>query len=214
MSGEVTAILAVRQRGRDRADVYLDGAYALTLTVALAMELRVGQQLSEQEVSALRARDAGEAAYEAALRYLSYRPRSERELERYLQSKGVEPATAAGVMERLRHLGLADDRQFAEFWVENREAFRPRGQWALRQELGQKGVRQEVIAQAVAQVDDEQNAMQVAERSAPRYARLDGETFLRRMMGLMMRRGFGYAVARRAVERAWQQTHPTATDGE
>ncbi len=214
MTGEITAIVAVRRRGRDRADVYLDGAPALSLAIALVIELRVGQELTEPEVRALQARDVAEAAYEAALHYLAYRPRSEQELERYLQGKGVEPGVIPQVMERLRRLGLADDQQFAEFWVENREAFRPRGQWALRQELGQKGVRAEVIAQAVAEVDDAQNAQQVAERMASRYAHLDQDTFRRRMIAVLLRRGFGYGVARGAVERAWQQLNPAAEDGE
>jgi regulatory protein len=217
MDGVVTSVAESAGRGhasRDRADVYLDGAYAFSVQIVLAAELRVGQQLSASDVRALQARDATEMAYEATLRYLTYRPRSEQELERYLARKGVEHDVARAVIERLRRAGLADDRQFAEFWVQNREQFRPRGQWALRQELGQKGVRGDVAAQAVAEVDDERNALQVAERAASRYARVDRETFARRMMGMLLRRGFGYATARRAAEHAWGLLNPSEGDGE
>ncbi len=201
---QVTAIKA-QQRRRDRANVYLDGEYAFSLQKVLAAQLALGQTLTPQEIATLQAQDVAERAYERTLRYLAYRPRSVQEVQRYLERKEVEPDVIAQVIRRLQRVRLLDDAAFAEFWVENRETFRPRGAWALRGELRQKGVSSEVIDAAISDLDEEESAMRAGEQAARRYARLDRETYFRRMMGFLQRRGFGYGVSRQVVEHYWGQ---------
>ncbi|MGI5916111.1 MAG: RecX family transcriptional regulator [Anaerolineae bacterium] len=204
MAGKITA-LRVQKKRRNRVNVYVDGEFAFGLQDVLAAKLSVGQELGDDEIEALKRQDSVESAYEKALYYLSYRPRSEQEIERYLQGKGLDEEATATVLDRLRHARLVGDAEFAEFWVENRETFRPRGPWALRAELRQKGVADEIIDQALEAVDEEKSAMEAAERVVHRFARLDADTFWRRLMGYLQRRGFGYGVSRRVVDEMWKQ---------
>ncbi len=201
---EVTAIKAQRRR-KDRANVYLDGEYAFSLQKMLAAQLVVGQQLSSQEREALEAQDVVERAHERALHYLTYRPRSAQEVQRYLERKQVPPEVISQVVERLKRARLLDDAAFAEFWIENRETFRPRGAWALSSELRQKGVAPDVIQAALADLDEEDSAHRAGEQALRRYARLDHDTFFRRMMGYLQRRGFGYGISRRVAEHCWDE---------
>jgi regulatory protein len=213
MVPQVTAIRA-QQRRRDRANIFLDGEYAFSLQKVLAAELTQGQELTPPAIAELQARDATERAYERALRYLAYRPRSEQEVRRYLTDKSVEPDAAEQVIRRLRRVRLIDDEAFAEFWVENREAFRPRGAWALRSELRQKGVSSHVIESALDDLDEHDSAMRAAEQALRRYARLDRDTFFRRMMGYLQRRGFAYGVSRQVTEHCWAQAEQSQGDPE
>lgn len=208
---QVTAIKAQRRR-RDRANIYLDGEYAFSLQKIVAAQLTLGQNVSAQEIAKLQAQDVAERAYERTLRYLTYRPRSVQEVERYLEGKKVEPDVIAQVIQRLRRAHLLDDAAFAEFWVENREAFRPRSAWALRGELRQKGIAAEVIEDAIGDLDEEASALRAGEQAVRRYARLDRDTFFRRMMGYLQRRGFGYGVSRQVVEHYWDQLQAEAPD--
>ena len=167
--------------------------------------VRIGQELTDQEIEVLRRRDASERAYENALRYLSYRPRSEYEMQRYLQRRGADDGTTKEVIDRLRRARLVNDVEFARFWLENREAYRPRGRWALRAELRQKGVANEIIDLVLRDLDEETSAMKAAERRAQRLARLDEQTFRRRLLGFLRRRGFDYEISRRTANRLWHQ---------
>ncbi len=204
MSGKVTA-LKRQQKRRDRVNVFLDGEYSFGLQSALAAKLSIGQELSDQEIDALRRQDGAERAYARALHYLSFRPRSEREMQRHLQKKELDSETIETVLSRLRRAGLVDDLEFARYWVENRETFRPRGHWGLRAELRQKGVAAEIIDLALQDVDEETSAMRVAKRRVRRLAHLDERTFRRRLLGLLQRRGFGYEVSRRVTDCLWHQ---------
>ena len=64
--------------------------------------------------------DSPEQALQLALRYLSYRPRSELEVRNYLRQKGCEPQVSAAVIAKLRSLNYLDDLSFAQIWVRSR----------------------------------------------------------------------------------------------
>ncbi|MHB0856624.1 MAG: RecX family transcriptional regulator [Anaerolineae bacterium] len=198
--------LRVQQRRRGRINVFLDGEYAFSLQEILGVTLHVGQELDAQQVASLLQRDADEQAYERALNYLSYRPRSEMEIRRYLARKTVAEESAEKVIGRLRRAGLLNDSEFARFWVESRENSRPRGVWGLRTELRGKGVSDEVIEHATCDVDEEVGALAAASRYARRLERLDAETFRRRLFAFLQRQGFGYQVCKETTDRLWRES--------
>ena len=112
------------------------------------------------------------------------------------------------VLQRLVEGAYLDDEAFAAWWVRNRQRNRPRGRWALRQELLQRGVGSEAVAAALVGVDDEQAARDLARRRAERYRGLDRDGLRHKLGGYLRRRGFGYDVVRTALEEAWHVLHP------
>ena len=77
---------------------------------------------------------------EAALHFLEARQRSVAEVRRRLGSVGYREQLVGAAIERLTELGMLDDAAFATLWIESRDRARPRGERALRAELGQRGV--------------------------------------------------------------------------
>lgn len=204
MAGTITALKA-QKKNPERVNVYLDGRYAFSLAAIEAARLRRGQVLSDEDIEGLKERDSFEKAHDRALRFLSYRPRSEAEVRRYLQGKAVSPAIEEEVIERLTRAKLLDDLAFARYWVENRESFKPRGLRMLRYELYQKGLSEDTIAQALTDLDEEESACQVALQRGRRLAHLDQVSFHKKLGAYLLRRGFPYEVVNLAVERAWQE---------
>lgn len=203
---KITA-LKVQARNKSRVNVYLDGEFALGLVKIEAAWLKVGQSLSDADVEKLKRADADEAAYERALEFLSYRPRSEAEIRRHLKKKEMPESRMDAVVARLRRAGLVDDSSFAEQWVENRAAFRPKAKRALKAELRAKGVGANEIEAALEGVDESAAARQLAESRAPRLIRqkLSKLEFKRKLGEYLARRGFDYETISEAVERAWRE---------
>ena len=195
-----------------RLQVVLDDDSVLELAGILAIGLASGQELSVQDQDVLRQRDRVEVAYERALNYLSFRPRSETEISRYLVDKEVDQQVSKEVLARLLRVGLLDDQAFARYWVENREAFHPRGKWALRAELRRAGVATEVIDNVISTVDEEAGAHRAAQRKAYQMRSCDDREFRRRLLSFLQRRGYSYEVADRVVRCLRQQV--TADDQE
>jgi regulatory protein len=209
MSGRITAI-RVQKRNKDRANVYLDGEYAFGLELIEAAKLSRGQVLQDEEIAALKVIDEIGRAREAALTFLAHRPRSKREVVQRLRKHGYPDPAIEAAMERLERAGFVDDGAFAEFWVRNREQFRPRGRYALRQELRQKGVESAVIEAALQDLDESDSAYRAAMQRAPRWASLDEATAYRKCSGFLQRRGFGYEV----IREAWARIQAERTTGD
>ena len=201
MAGMITA-LKFQQGNQERVSVYLDGEYAFGLEAVQAARLRKGQMLSDAEISALKAQDERNRAFERAVRFLSYRPRSRREVERHLQSKAVAEDVVGDVLARLEQAKYLDDEAFASFWVENREQFRPRSQNALRYELRQKGVGEEVIARVLGDLDEEAAAWQAIQGRLRRWEGLPPDEFRRKAVDYLRRRGFDYDTITETLRKA------------
>jgi regulatory protein len=192
MAGTITA-LQFQKRNRDRVNVYVDGRFAFGLAAIVAAQLKVGQKLGDGDIARLGGRDEVEKAYERALNFLSYRPRSEFEVRRNLRKKGLEEETIEAAVGRLLRVGLLDDAEFARYWVENRRQFNPRGGRALRHELRQRGVPEAIIEEAVTDLDEESAARTAAQSAPHRYEHLPPRDYRRRMGAYLARRGFSYA---------------------
>lgn len=205
MAGKITA-LEYQKKNPNRVSVYLDGRFAFGLPTIVAARLMRGQTLSDAEVVALQGEGAVEEAYNRALHYLSFRPRSRAEIEDYLQKRGIDEDQIEGIAERLERAGLLDDEVFAHYWVENRERFRPRGLRALRYELRAKGIRDDIIERALASVDVSDSAYRSAGKKARQLRDQDRQTFYRKLVEYLARRGFDYEVARETAERLWTET--------
>jgi regulatory protein len=216
-SGTITAIERQRKRP-DRVNVYLDGAFGFAVAeeVALLAGLKRGQILAAADVAALLDRETDRRAYETALNFLSYRPRSESEVRRALADKDHPPERIEAVLKRLRDARLVDDAAFARYWVENRDAFSPRGERALRAELRQKGVSDEVVAEVlidsaeVAESREESRAVEAGRKKARQLRGLERQVFRQRLGGFLARRGFGYDEIREASDALWAEFGPDA----
>jgi regulatory protein len=167
--------------------------------------LKVGLELSGERLDELTNALRVNRCLNAAYRYLGYRPRSEAELRERLGRRGFPREYIDAVIDKLREQGLLDDLAFAQFWVENRAAFRPRSRGLTRSELRKKGVAEEAIRQAVGEMDETEAAYRAALGRARRLSRLEYPEFRQRLGEFLRRRGFTYETINRAVKRAWEE---------
>ena len=187
----VITALEAHRRQKERVRLFLDDEFAFDLPLMEAARLRHGQCLTAADVTALNERQAVADAFDRAVRFLSYRPRSTEEVRRYLVKKAVPEAYAELAIEQLRQHDYLDDAAFACFWIDNRDRFKPMSPRALRYELRQKGVDNAIIDAALADIDADALAYQAAQSRLNRYRGSSRQVFRHKLSGLLRRRGFG-----------------------
>lgn len=200
MSGVITR-LETQKRNKQRVNVYIDDAYVFSLTMEEAAKLHRGQTLTDAEIAALNSVDEVQRAVDAGAHFLASRPRSVREVRRRLYEKEVAEPVIDAAIDRLTTLGYLDDLAFANFWVKERMTFKPTSPRALRYELKQKGVPDDIIAEALAELDAEEAAYRAAETAAKRLRGYTRRDFHDKLLAVLARRGFGYSVARSVIQR-------------
>lgn len=215
MTKVITAITA-QKRNTQRLNISLDGEYAFSLDRLTAAWLKVGRKLSPEEIVSLQEKDEQEVAFNRALRYLSYRARSEAEMRKYLSDKGFSENVSQTVIDRLKDERLINDPRFAQDWIDNRVSFRPRSQTQLRFELRNKGLSEDLIEDALqeADLDDIELACVAGKKLVGRYARLDWPDFRQKLGAALARRGFSYETVRSVTRQLWDecQTQTPARD--
>jgi regulatory protein len=207
MNHKITS-LSLQKRNHQRVNVYLDGEFAFGLARIVAAWLKEGQEISDEKIEQLQAEDAREVAYQRAINYLKYRPRSEAELCQDLKKHNVSAEIISSTLERLRLGGLVNDEHFAHLWVENRSELHPRSRLAIAYELKKRGIDRQVIEQSLEPLDDEELAYQAGLKQARKFDRLEWLEFRKKLYGYLARRGFNYEACEAAVKRIWAEIHP------
>jgi regulatory protein len=141
-----------------------------------------------------------EQARNLCLRLLTARARTRAELEGQLAKRGYPDEVSQRVLDRLAQVGLVNDEDFAEQWIRSRRANAGKGKRALASELRNKGVANDVITAALADIDagaERQRAEQLV-RDRLRREKLaddDDSKIARRLVGMLARRGYSQSMA-------------------
>ncbi|WP_031080770.1 recombination regulator RecX [Streptomyces sp. NRRL WC-3549] len=149
--------------------------------------------------------DQAERARNICLRLLTGTPRTRKQLADALRKRDVPDEAAQEVLSRFEDVGLIDDAAFADAWVESRHRGRGLARRALVRELHTKGVDPALIDEAVGQLDSEQEeetARALVDRKLRSTRGLDRDKRLRRLAGMLARKGYGEGMALRVVRQA------------
>jgi regulatory protein len=139
-----------------------------------------------------------EQARALCLRLLTARSRTRAELSGQLSKRGYPDDVRERVLDRLAAVGLVDDAEFAEQWVESRRAKAGKSRRALAAELHTKGVDNDVISAALGGIDadaERERAQQLVQAKLRRDTLSDEARVSRRLVGMLARRGYNQNLA-------------------
>jgi len=150
--------------------------------------------------------DPAERAREIALRLLTHSPRSCAQLREKLIARDVEPTVAEALIERYVEVGLLDDAALAAQIARTRHAERGLAPRAIRQELQRKGFEPADIEAALEPIPQaiDDRARELARKRWDALAHVAPEARVRRVVGMLARRGYSPSSAF-AVVKDWQR---------
>lgn len=115
---------------------------------------------------------------------------------------------AQRLLDRFEEVGLVDDEAFARAWVQSRQPGKGLARRALAQELRRKGVDDETAGTALDEIDpdDEVEAARgLVRRKLRTVGRLERDVALRRLTGMLARKGYPAGVCYRVVREELEQ---------
>jgi regulatory protein len=187
--------------------VHLDGTFAFgcNLNVIARFRLREGLELSQGEIEQIQRGEIRQECFDAATRYLSSRLHSRCELKRKLMRKEIGESIIDGVLDDLTRMNYLDDSKFAVAKAASAAKHKHHGPRRAMAELLRAGVKSDTAKKATAEVydvtDSIEIAMQLAERQSARLKKLDPQVARRRLIGMLVRRGFDFESIKPVVEK-------------
>lgn len=159
--------------------------------------------------------DPQAVARRIVLRQLTVGPRTRKQLEDKLRQRGCDDVLAAAVLDRMSEVGLVDDEAYARMLVRSRQETKGLAARALAHELRDKGVADHLIDAALGDVDPEaekEQARRLVAKRLPSLHGLDREVQIRRLAGLLGRKGYDGSLAYQVIREALDSSEEHARD--
>ena len=149
--------------------------------------------------------DPEQVARQICLHQLEFAPRTRAELAATLAKRGVPDDVAEAVLGRFAEVGMIDDALFSQMWVTSRHRGRGLAGRALEQELRRKGVDDDTarLALDALSADEERaTARSLVQRKLPATRGLTPDARVRRLAGMLARKGYSAGLAFAVVREA------------
>lgn len=194
------------KKNPNRVNLYLDDefAFALSIDEVGKKSLKKGLELSPSEIEDLKKADSDEYIYGKILNFLSFRPRTVKEVRDRLWKYEVKDEDSQNlVIDKLKSKGYLDDIAFARWFIESRNTHRPRSISMLKMELSQKGVPKDIISDLVATMGDEKaTILHLLDKKLGNH-RILGKPELVKIQSYLVRQGFAWDKVSEVVK-SWQ----------
>jgi len=191
---EITSIEA-NKKNKGKLSVYIDNKYSFSVSEEdyLSVNLYEKKQITEQELDYIKNNILFRAAKSAAIRYLTFKLRSEKEVHFRLSSDGYGDDITEKVVEELKALGYINDKLYAQKFIYDRSRLKPKSKKMLRMELKNKGVADEITEEVLDEwnVDDTTVAEGLVKKKFGKYDIRD-EKIIKRIYSFLQHRGFNF----------------------
>ncbi len=190
--------------GKNRVNVYLDDkfGFGIDLENFVILGLKVNQELSEKEVEDIVRKAEFQKTLDKLLRFATFRPRSEKEVNDYFRRKKVHDSLYPDLLKKLKHFNLINDEEFAKWWVKQR-LLKKKSLRSMIYELRFKGVKKEIIDQVLGEekVDEEKMARDLLEKKSYKWKNLPPREAKLKMSQYLAGKGFGWEVIEKIVRK-------------
>jgi len=193
------------QKNQKRVNIFLDEkfGFGLDLENHVLLGLKVGQELSDEEILEITKKAQYQNTYNNLLRFATLRPRSEKEIYDWFKKHKVSENLYIKLFDKLKHLNLANDYEFAKWWIEQRIQFKSKSKKDLEYELRIKGIAKEIINEVLSEsgIDELGAAQKLIKKNIYKWERLDKFKKKQKIYEFLARKGFGWPVINSILKR-------------
>ena len=184
------------QNNKDRVNIYLDGefAFGLSLEIAYKYNLKENMEIDESYIENVLKSEEQNRANDYALKFLSNRWRTEKEIVDKMIKKGFDEEVINETLAYLKKYNFIDDRRFAEIYTEEKIRLKKLGNYRIKHELQNKGVDESIASEIVEKYSDNEyeRAMELATKKIKSYKNDDKNAIYRKLGGYLQRRGYSF----------------------
>lgn len=190
--------LETQKRNKNRISIYIDNKYALGVhkDIVYKLNLEKGKILDKDFIEKIVKAEEQKKANEYAIKFLSYRPRSEKEIKDRMTKKEYEDEVINNTLEWLKKYDLVNDRDFVEEYVKSKAS--KYGRSRIRLELRRKGLDDNIVDDVLNNEYEHEKEYEIALEQAKRkikvYKGESPQAIYRKLGGYLQRRGFSYDI--------------------
>lgn len=200
---QISAVTPQKKKS-SRYNIFLDGHFAFGIEAEslIKHKLKIGLNLTQEKIKEIVKEDKLGNLVNKSLNFLSYRPRSQKEVEDYLAKKiatleEVKFSQAKGsslileVIAKLKKYKYINDYDFAKWWLNSRLKSNPKGPRLIEMELRNKNIDKQIIERVMSNLSNPKSlALKSLQKKLPRLQKLPIVEFKKKVYMHLASRGF------------------------
>lgn len=209
---QITSIEPQKKK-QNRFNVYIDGEFTFGLdeNIILKNNLKQGKNLTTKQIEEIVKENELGKLLDQSLRFLSYRPRSEKETLEYLAKKisrkekvkfnqAMLSPLITQIITKLKKYKYLNDLDFAKWWVKSRTGSNPKGLYLIKMELIKKGISKDIIEKVFKNIKNETDlAKKAIEKKLKNWHKLSAFDFKKKAYLFLASKGFSTDTIREVV---------------
>ncbi|MCX7921808.1 MAG: recombination regulator RecX [Clostridia bacterium] len=204
---EITSVERSK-KNKDMLWVYIDGKYSFSVAEEdyLSLNLYENRELTTDEVDNIKNNISFRTAKSTAIKFLSLKMRSGKEVFNKLILEGFDTEAAESVVEELKAIGYINDELYAQKYIFDRSKLKPKAKKLIKLELVSKGIGEDIADNVLGnwEVDEETVAESLVKRKFGKY-NFNDEKIIRKVYAFLQHRGFDYEIINLVVKNIKQE---------
>lgn len=192
---------------KNRFSIFVDKKFSFGISdnVLTQLNLQIGQDVEPEDVVKISELDDIDKATKLAIRYKSFRPRTELEFKNFLIKKNYSTNVVGEVLKNLHSISFINDAEFARMFVSDRIKLRPASRLLLEKQLQQKGVSKSIASETLNKFYPAASELEIATKLAAKKISHKPKNKLsvaevNKVVAYLLRRGFSYSIAHEVLK--------------
>ncbi len=194
--------IEIQKKNPARKNIYADDEFLVGVSAETLIRfgIRTGDEIGEEKLKALQATEELQGAKTVALRFLTRRQRTEKEIRDKLREREFGDEEIRKTIETLQGLGFLNDQEFARSYIRHQLTLRPKGKLLLRQKLLMLGVAKDIVDSALdeafQETGQEGSALEAAQKflKKSQKSKDDPRKAKQKLVAFLIRRGFTWDI--------------------
>lgn len=188
-------------KNAQRYNVYIDGEFVLGVydDTLLKYQLRKGDEISAEKLSEIREYDEYNYGKSIAYKFLSYKPRSIKEVKNKLTYKKISKESVEKIIEHLKKYQFLNDESYAKMYLEQRINNKSMGKSMVQFKMIDKGIDKEMISKVIEENYPEDKQIESGKKLLEKYLKKkqkieDKQELKKKCYQYLFSRGFSYGI--------------------
>ncbi|MFB9975887.1 recombination regulator RecX [Pallidibacillus thermolactis] len=209
----VISKISVQKNNKERYNIFFSSgeaeeyAFSVSEDVLIEYDLRKGKELRNEDIERITNRETIQKAYNLSLQFLSYRMRSEKEVQTYLEERNFSKETIQEVQYRLRERRYVDDAEFTKAFIKTQINTTDKGPKLIQNELKKKGIANHYIEQFMSLYTEDiqqEKAINLCKKMTGKKKNISTVQLKRDMQMSLMRKGYEHSTIQKAISISMQ----------
>lgn len=192
---EIT-LIETQKKNKNRCNLYIDGRFycGINLETAMKYSLKAGTQIDEAKLVSIISDSEKSEAFDKALSYISFAPRTKKQMCDYLAKNGYINAIILSTVEKLEYYNYLNDVEYCKSYISSTSG---KGKRLIEAELLRRGAQKDAIDDALADFEESDDEAQAVLK---KYMRGKRKEDLHKGFKYLLSKGYSYDTAKSAVE--------------